>query len=273
MLQAHSQLVLSLFHGIDLFGRGFDRYGFTVCRAGEITLGFDVRDLHLPSEKFDGIIAGTPCQDFSNARRIAPTGKGIEMLGEFARLVKEARPSWFCLENVPQVPTIHIDGYSTQRIDLNANECGLNQNRLRHIQFGTIAPGQITLRRSPVIHDCEPCAMASEGRRQTKRTFPEFCRLQGLSGSFTLPSYTRRAKYEAVGNGVALPMAERIAEAIAELSLDHSHFRPDNSHIEKPNLCACSCGRRLTGKQKTATARCRKWLELDRKGKIRHLYF
>jgi hypothetical protein len=44
--------VISLFHGIDIFGRGFECEGFCVVRAGEYELGFDVRDLHLPSVAF-----------------------------------------------------------------------------------------------------------------------------------------------------------------------------------------------------------------------------
>jgi DNA (cytosine-5)-methyltransferase 1 len=32
---------------------------------------------------------------------------------------------------------VDVPGYSVQRFDLRANECGLNQQRLRHFQFGS----------------------------------------------------------------------------------------------------------------------------------------
>lgn len=263
---AHSQLVLSLFHGVDLFGRGFEAQGFTVVRAAEKILGFDVEELHLPPNRFDGMIAGTPCQDFSKARRSAPTGNGLKMLYEFARLIKEAAPLWFLLENVPSVPTIHIENYFTQRIDFNTTECGLDQSRLRHFQFGCLESRTITVRRDCPSPSPSPCAMASEGSRKNRRSFTEFCKLQGLPGSFTLPAFTKREKYRAVGNGVAVAVAERFAEAIK------NSFSAD-SHFEKSNLCACNCGRQITGKQKTASVGCRKRIELQRKGKIKELFF
>jgi site-specific DNA-cytosine methylase len=63
------QLVLSLFSGIDLFGRAFQLESFCVVSAGDLITGQDIRNFHAPKDKFDGIIGGSPCQDFSMARR------------------------------------------------------------------------------------------------------------------------------------------------------------------------------------------------------------
>jgi len=105
----------------------------------------DIRRFTVPSGRFDGVIGGPPCQDFSKARRDKPTGQGLEMLFHFKRIVLEARPSWWLAENVPGVPDMHIDGYSWQRLDLNASDLGMSQRRLRHVQFGAIDYSQLIL--------------------------------------------------------------------------------------------------------------------------------
>ena len=130
-------LVLSLFPGIDLLGRGFEAEGFCVVRAPDLIYGQDVRAFHAVPGRFDGVIAGSPCQEFSGLFRGEPPGDGVAMLREFGRVVLEAQPGWFLLENVPRVPDIKIEGYTVQRFDLNARECGCRQSRLRHFQYGS----------------------------------------------------------------------------------------------------------------------------------------
>lgn len=266
---AESQLVLSIFHGADLFGRGFEREGFSVVRAGEIDLGFDIRNFSPVVHRFDGIIGGTPCQDFSIANRTKRTfnGYGLEMLKQFARVITEAQPLWALLENVPQVPTVHIEGYQTQRFDLNARECGLFQNRHRHFQFFTRDGRTLSIDREPMPEVFEPCAMAVEGKKNDRRTFANFCRIQGLPEDFDLPLFKLSAKYKAVGNGVPPQMARKIAQAIKLCFVDEK-----NTPIES-RLCACNCGRRITGRQKSAGAACRKRLQLERsKAGTNHIY-
>lgn len=99
-------LVLSLFPGAGLLDAGFTQAGFAVVRGPDLLLGQDVRTLRLDPNYFDGIIGGPPCQDFSRARRRPPTGHGVAMLTEFGRLITEAQPAWWLLENVPGVPTL-----------------------------------------------------------------------------------------------------------------------------------------------------------------------
>src|SRR5262245_51036984 len=156
------QLVLSLFPGIDLLGRGFEAEGFCVVRGPDLVWGGDVRSFHPPAGKFDGLIAGSPCQDFSRARRaIPPTGEGEELLREFLRVVAQATPAWFLLENVPSVPDVRIEGYTVQRFDLRASECGGRQRRLRHFQFGSREGLVIQPERREVDAELEPCALAT----------------------------------------------------------------------------------------------------------------
>lgn len=242
------QLILSLFPGIDLLGKGFEQAGFCVVRAPDIIHGGDIRNFHAPAGKFSGIIGGPPCQDFSRARRTPPTGYGREMLNEYIRLVQEARPAWWLMENVPEVPDVVIEGYQRVRFALAAHEFGLPQRRRRHFQFGHFL-GLVPLipRSTPANTPLEPCCMASEGSRQDRRGWTEFVALQGLPGDFELPGMTLKGKYRAVGNGVPVPMAYAIARGI-QTAIDPEFRR----------LCACGCGRIVTGKEKTAGPACRK---------------
>jgi DNA (cytosine-5)-methyltransferase 1 len=246
-------LVLSLFPGIDLLGRGFEREDYCVVRGPDLLWGGDIRNFHPPGHKFDGIIGGSPCQDFSRARRAPATGYGLEMLEEFNRCVIEAGPSWFLLENVPCVPDVHVPGYVIQRFDLNANECGLHQNRLRHFQFGSRG-GLVLVITHVGAMDSQPTCLATEGRKQYRRGWRDFCSLQGLH-DFDLPGWSTSAKYAAVGNGVPIPMGQIIARAIRE-AITRTDVVP---------VCVCGCARAVHGKQVMATAACRKRMERRRK--------
>lgn len=253
------ELVCSLFHSIDLLGRGFEREGFCVVRAAEIELGFDIRDFHLLPHRFDGIIAGTPCQSFSLANRGKRPHKakekcvcpGCQMIFEFERIITEGQPKWFVLENVPTVPSVNIPGYKIQRIPLNASECGLKQNRPRHIQFGSLDGSFISIKREQPAKDLEPTVMAS---KSGGRAFTKLCELQGLPSDFEIPFIAK--KNQAIGNGVPIPMAQAIASAV----------RSRQSVNELPLFCLCGCGQRVIGRphKKAATVTCRKRLQLKR---------
>ncbi len=174
---------------------------------------------------------------------------------EFGRVVLEAQPAWFLLENVPAAPDLQIEGYTVQRFDLNARECGLSQSRLRHFQFGSKEDLVIVPRRQKFEHVAsQAICLASEGERAERRSFADFCELQGLPRDFELPGWSIAAKYRMVGNGVPVPMARVIAAAIRAAKKRGS-----------ARLCACDCGRILTGKQRAATPACRKRLERERK--------
>ncbi|MBE2197276.1 MAG: DNA cytosine methyltransferase [Anaerolinea sp.] len=235
-------LVLSLFPGIGLLDRAFEAEGICIVRGPDALWGGDIRAFCPPAGRFDGIIAGSPCQDFSSARRCEPTGNGLEMLTQFQRVVIEAQPDWWLLENVPGVPDVRIPGYNWQRLDLRAAEFGLVQRRLRHIQFGSRYGNVLVIDRHQLVVETEPTVMASD----TTTPWDKFCSLQGLPGNFDIPAFTVGAKREAVGNGVPLPMGRALAQAVrAQL--------PASS----VNLCACSCGRPVVGNQIYAGGACR----------------
>jgi DNA (cytosine-5)-methyltransferase 1 len=252
---AAQSLVLSIFPGIDMLGRAFEEEGYSVVRGPDLIFGGDVRRFSVPAGRFDGVIGGSPCPDFSRARRDPPTGEGEEMLGEFVRCVLEAHPTWWLLENVPGVPDVTIPGYSWLRIDLDARECGLAQRRLRHFQFGH-AHGFVpivTRRRIAADVASQPCCIASEASRTGRRSWADYCELQGMPRDFDLPGMTLSARYRAVGNGVPLPMGRVLARAITEAV--------PSSTVQ---LCACGCARLVGDRAVTATAACRKRMQRRR---------
>lgn len=254
--------VLSIFTGAGLLDRGFEQAGFCCVSAGDILWGRDVRDFAPARHMFVGVIGGSPCQDFSKARRSPPTGNGVAMLRQFARIVDAAQPEWFLLENVPAVPDIlpFLDergatGWHVQRLNLNASECGVAQNRLRCFQFGNRDRAGLVIPRSDTPDEVASCAMASEGKKKltSRRSWPEFCELQGLPRDFTLPGWSQGMRYKIVGNGVPVPMARVVATAIK--------LRTVTQHIE---VCACDCGRPVQPGRTRATAACRKRLQRKR---------
>jgi DNA (cytosine-5)-methyltransferase 1 len=242
-----SRLVLSLFPGIDMLGRGFEAEGFCVVRGPDLIFGGDIRRFSAPAGKFDGIIAGSPCPDFSRARRGEPSGDGLAMLAEFRRIVFEALPEWYLLENVAGCPDVLLSGYSWQRIDLDARDAGLRQRRLRHFQFGHSAGKVLVVPRVSCRAGltAERTCTASEAARVDRRGWEEFCELQGLPRDFDLPGMSKAARYRAVGNGVPPAMGRVLARAI---------LRPK----DRARICACGCARPVVGRMDYAGPACRK---------------
>lgn len=246
-------LVLSLFPGAGLLDRGFELAGFCVVRGPDTLLGQRVESFRVPGGHFCGVIGGPPCQDFSRARRRPPSGHGVRMLAEFARLVTEADPGWWLMENVPGVPDVEIPGYTVQRFNVFAFEFGCHQKRNRSFQFGSKDGLPLVLLRISQSHSGKLAKAVLA--RDHRRNFADLCELQGLPRWFDLPGLSRTAKIRAVGNGVPVPMARAVAESIR-----------DRTVTDGKRLCCCGCGRLLTGptRQKSATAACRKRLERER---------
>lgn len=247
-------LVLSVFTGAGLLDRGFELEGFCVVSAGDILWGRDVRDFKPARHAFEGIIGGPPCQSFSRANRSGKSREdGDAAVEQFARCVTEAEPDWFLCENVPQVPDIVVEGYQVQRLNLNAKECGCSQNRLRCFQFGSRDGVGLVIPRGPLAVEVSPCCMATEGKRKHRRSFADFCELQGLPRDFYLPGLSLAMKYRLVGNGVPIPMARVIARSVLA--------RQDTRWTR---VCVCHCGRPVTSGRTLATPACRKRMQRRR---------
>lgn len=278
------RLILSIFPGVDLFGKPFEERGFCVVRGPDLIYGSDIRDFHVPAGCFAGVIGGSPCQEFSALNRNEPTGYGEEMLGEFARIVEESQPDWWLLENVPRVPDLRIDGYSWQRFALDLGWFS-DSGRLRHFQFGS--------RRGLVLNPpigVRPAGIQGAALASDDRSFAQLLHLQGLPADYDLPSFTVEGKKRAVGNGVPLPLGRVLAELIDRdvygvtqlgalpvtqpaanavtrrrtVSVTDQDELPVTCPGANPVTCACGCGRTPIGRALYAGPACRKRAQRSR---------
>jgi DNA (cytosine-5)-methyltransferase 1 len=243
-----NNLVLSVFPGIDLLGRGFELEGFCVVRGPDLIWGGDVRDFHPPAGVFDGVIGGPPCQLFSRLRHMNPHcgEKHGNMIPEFARVVREAQPRWWVMENVPEAPAPDLP--AMHELVLNNRWLGEEQNRLRHfdsnldlrphlevslfeaplveqavcasngaavpVKLGGSGKVKRTVIRPPVVLAGHGPAMGQRVRGIEGRTWQDMARLQGLPADFDIPPFTVHGKKSAIGNGVPIPMARAVAKAV-----------------------------------------------------------
>lgn len=241
-----SQLVLSLFPGIGLLDMAFEEEGFCVVRGPDLLWGGDVRRFHPPAGRFDGVIGGPPCQPFSQLIHMV-RANGFEprhanLIPEFERVVFEARPAWWLMEEVPAAPLPNVPGYVSRDYILNNRWCGGTQERKRRVTFGTFAGHGLPLQGEALMPTRWDFAVTGDARvrpvrllrgGQEKRPresggrssslnrgggtleLAEMVRLQGLPAGFLEEQpFTSSAKRQMVGNGVPLPMGRAIARAV-----------------------------------------------------------
>jgi DNA (cytosine-5)-methyltransferase 1 len=241
-------LVLSLFPGLGLLDMAFEEAGFCVVRGPDLLWGGDIRRFHVPAGRFDGVIGGPPCKAFSALVHIvrAVHGEGSvaeNLIPEFERVVREAAPKWFVMENVPRAPMPRHEAYHIRDTILNNRWLGEDQNRVRRFSWGTAI--SLGMSRMLSIETAalesprwEPAVCSTAGGRRASvaiggsgkskgnqkrgaggllrnRTVAEGCVLQGLPADFLADSpLTVQGKREAIGNGVPLPMGRAIAKAV-----------------------------------------------------------
>jgi len=244
------RLVLSCFPGIGLLDMAFEAEGFCVVRGPDLLWGGDIRAFHPPSGVFQGVIGGPPCQLFSQMRHIQPLAgqKHGNMIPEYERVVTEAAPEWFVMENVRDAPLPAVPGYRVHAQLLKDVWVGGETMRLRRISFGT-RDGRALGVEQVALHNPEPevaalagggdrlvpVALMRDGKgghkpkkqygnsgprtalgRSTSRDgYAMKCRQQGLPPDFLADCpLTASGKSHAVGNGVPLPMGRAIARAV-----------------------------------------------------------
>ncbi|MCF6204064.1 MAG: DNA cytosine methyltransferase [Methylococcaceae bacterium] len=204
-----NKAVLSVFTGLGLLDEAFRREGFCVVSAGDIVTGQDIRNFVSTKDSFQGVIGGSPCQEFSGLKPASlKTDYSQLMIEEFKRVVLESDVDWYLHENVKGVPDVKIKGYNHQRLIINQGWFEPIQ-RLRIIQFGCKNGGHIEIETKKILKECDSLALASD-----KRPFYELKMLQGLSKDFDLPEFTLAGKKKMVGNGVPLSMGVVIASAV-----------------------------------------------------------
>jgi len=231
-------LVLSLFPGIGLLDRAFELEGFCVVRGPDLLWGGDVRTFAPPADKFDGIIGGPPCQEFSPLAAIA-RARGYRVrpnvIPEFERLIAATRPRWFVMENVRRAPLPTVGGYVVRAYLLNNLWFGGIQHRVRRISFGTRDGLTLPLEADALMPSDQRTALLTRGarrwmdRKSADTTRPrrvcayetlsiaESLERQGLPPNFFEHSpLTLDGKKRALGNGVPLPLGRAVARAVKQ---------------------------------------------------------
>ena len=240
-------LILSCFPGIDLWGRAFEEVWPEAClvRGPDLIFGGDIRTWHPPAGVFDGVIGGPPCQAFSRLRFLVEhNGYRVaeNLIPEFARVICEAKPAWWLMENVPEAPGPFPE--HGQRLVVRDDWVGGETRRLRVFWWGGPAPLAIEW---PALYrpDPEPTVCASGGARpvpvaiggsgkrkvtarhvatrkgasamgfKTTAYYRDACRSQGLSGDFLADApFTVAGKIKVIGNGVPMAMGRAVARAV-----------------------------------------------------------
>ena len=216
-------LVLSIFPGIDLFGKAFEESGYCVVRGPDLLWGGDIKNFHPPSEVFEGVIGGPPCVGESKWANMN-ANKGYTLWPEALRVIDEAKPAWWVLEAVIR----HKAPYC---VCLSPRWLGEKQSRKRYFHSNlNLEPFiNVSLFENPVK---EPCFVGTEyskglrlkvGRGQhyhPSRPWELLCELQGLPPDFELKPFTKEWRGRVLGNGVPLSMGREIAKAVRNCTVE-----------------------------------------------------
>lgn len=215
-------LVLSLFPGIGLLDMAFEEEGFCVVRGPDLLWGGDIRRFHPPAGRFDGVIGGPPCQAFSpignvNRARWGADSVMPDLIPEFIRVLDEASPAWWVMENSPYAygPT------GAYRLDLDLAWLGEAQARRRafwsshrlDVEVPALMPPGSGSERT--VSGKGAVDWKGSRSREGHRSLGEMLELQGLPADWLIgcPLTNVEAK-RAIGNGVPLPMGRAIARAV-----------------------------------------------------------
>lgn len=232
-----SGLVLSLFPGIGLLDMAFEEAGFCVVRGPDLLWGGDIRRFHPPAGRFDGVIGGPPCQAFSPLRKLVEhNGHRVaeDLIPEYERVVAEASPAWFLMEEVPEAPLPSVAGYQVRAEVVRDVWIGGETSRRRRFSFGARDPSFRFRVQGLALHrtDPEPAVLAAgydaggkRGRQrrvaarqlgyETLATLEAAKRGQGLPADFLDGApFTVAGKIKAIGNGVPLAMGRAVAAAV-----------------------------------------------------------
>lgn len=240
----HKPKVVDLCCGAGGFSEGFRQAGF------DIILGVDIWKVSLQSFKLnhkcdvikkdirfieslpecDVIIGSPPCQNLSKISRTKNDTKGLELIHEFERIVKENNPDYWVWENVD-----YIKKYYPSASILNSWDFGLPQRRIRAFvsNFTTFrmnySPGKWTkpyqYSGARADNKSRACAkhITRSGTVRTKRIrdletgeylpIQDVKILMGFPGEYILSGSTTNQQKQ-LGNAVCPPISKAIAEGI-----------------------------------------------------------
>ncbi len=184
--------VLSLFNGYSGLQVALDREGieYDNCFSSEIDKyaniitqknypdTMQIGDVHFVSgerlPKIDLLCGGSPCQDLS----IAGKGKGLKggrsaLFWEYVRILKEAKPRWFILENVASMKQVDRDiitkAMGVEPIMINsALVSAQNRKRLYWTNIPVKQPEDQGVLLKDILEDLPDCPIGYKVREKSK---------------------------------------------------------------------------------------------------------
>ena len=219
-------IILSTFPGLDLLGQGFELEGFCVVRTGDPAFGqLGVEYCHPPAGVFQGVLGGPPCQRYSKARSREDRATWPNLIPEFERVVSEAQPDWFLMENVVPAPVPKVAGYEVQTQTIHAEEFGVKQRRPRRFSFGVRAGRPILMMwprgQRGSQHFTYTTKPTTRYRRDGQRyndgknlSVDQYKEAFGLPPQWSAPVLNQNGVYRILGNSVPLPVALQLAIAV-----------------------------------------------------------
>lgn len=221
-----SGLVLSLFPGIGLLDQAFEEEGFCVVRGPDLLWGGDIRSFRPPAGRFDGVIGGPPCQRFSglgnvNIARWGDDAVMPNMIPEFERIIVDALPDWFLMENVPGAPVPVVPPFEVTSRVCDNHWCGGEQRRIRRFSFGHVQRYRASAFHiqgealDPIDELPTVISTGQHGAGGSRASIATMASAQGIDPArFANSPFTTTELRRAIANGVPLPMGRAVARAV-----------------------------------------------------------
>jgi len=214
-------LLLSVFPGIDLFGVAAEELRFCVVRGPDVLWGGDIRNFHPPAGVFGGVFGGPPCQPFCSLKGLIKHNghkpKFGNLIPAYVRVVREAQPLWFLMENVRGAPIPRPRDYGVHPQLFNNRWLGESQNRLRRLTFGWRGGANCICGDGPRMRRCRATHLVLP-RVAIENSLWEYAAIGGASKSTIGNGRDRRRKGGGLRRGTSrLGLTLRSKEMFAEL--------------------------------------------------------
>ena len=216
---------MSIYPGLDLLGREFERVGYILFRGPDLLWGGDSRSFHVSPGIFDGVIGGPPCQRHSQLAKLGNV-RAEDLTHDFLRIVQEAQPTWAVMENVRGLLKANTMPPEWAPVKLRDWDCGgmTFRTRVFWIYPATLMlappkrpgkPEYSVLASSWKGHDSKNKKM----RMHSKLSIKAAAELQGYPElAQILEPLGKRYAVSLLGNGVPKAMGSFIAKAIKQRS-------------------------------------------------------